>query len=86
MIPEEEVTDTIDAKGEVCPIPLAKTKDAVDGLTDGDVLEVLATEQNSLPDFESWAEITQGVELLDQVETEEDGQSVYKHYVRKSNP
>lgn len=84
MTTEETITTTLDAKGEVCPIPLAKTKDTVDGLDDGDVVEVLATEHNSLPDFESWADITEGVELLDQVETEEDGQSVYKHYVKKS--
>lgn len=84
MSTEDEVTDTIDAKGEVCPIPLAKTKGAVDGLTNGEVLEVLSTERNSLPDFESWAGMTDGVELLKQIETEEDGATVYKHYVKKT--
>lgn len=84
MSTEEDIQDTIDAKGEVCPIPLAKTKGAVDGLEPGAVLEVLATERNSLPDFESWADMTEGVELLDQVESEEAGETVYKHYVKKT--
>lgn len=82
---EEPVTETLDAKGEVCPIPLAKTRQAIDGLAEGEVLEVLATEGNSVPDFESWADITDGVELLDQVEVAEAGESVYKHYVRRTD-
>lgn len=81
---EEAVNETIDATGEVCPIPLAKTKGAVEGLSNGEVLEVLSTERNSVPDFESWAALTQGVELLEQVEAEEGGETVYKHYVRKT--
>lgn len=85
MSTEEEVNKTIDAKGDVCPIPLAKTKGAVDELSDGDVLEVLATEHNSLPDFESWAEMTEDVKLLDQVEAEESDETVYKHYLRKAD-
>lgn len=84
MHTEYEIKDTLDATGQVCPIPLAKTKQAIDGFAEGDVLEVLATERNSLPDFESWAEITDGVELLEQVEDEEDGEPVYRHYVKKT--
>lgn len=83
MDSEHEIRKTLDAKGQVCPIPLAKTKGAIDDLAAGDVLEVLATERNSVPDFESWAEITDGVELLDQVEDEEGGEPVYRHYVKK---
>lgn len=84
MHSDEKITQTLDAKGEVCPIPLAKTKAAVDDVSDGDVLEVVATERNSLTDFESWAGMTDDVELLDQVESEADGETVYKHYVKKT--
>lgn len=84
MSSEPDATETLDAKGEVCPIPLAKAKGAVDGLSEGDVLEVLATERNSLGDFESWAGMTDGVELLEQLEAEENGETVYKHYVKRS--
>lgn len=78
------VTDTLDAKGEVCPIPLAKTKQAVDGLADEEVLEVLSTEANRLLDFDSWASMTNGVELVDQVKEVEDGWDVYKLYVKRT--
>lgn len=84
MDAEYEVRETLDAKGQVCPIPLAKTKGAIESLADGDVLEVLATERNSVPDFESWAEITDGVELLGQVEDDEGGEPVYRHYIEKT--
>lgn len=78
------VTETLDAKGEVCPIPLAKTKQAIDGLTEDEVLEVLSTEANSVPDFDSWASMTDGVELVDQVEEDGGGRTVYKHYVKRT--
>jgi TusA-related sulfurtransferase len=84
MSRHDEITQTLDAKGEVCPIPLAKTKQTVDTLDDGGVLEVLTTEPNSVPDFESWAELTDDVELVDQVETDQGDESVYKHYVKKT--
>lgn len=84
MTIDETVTDTLDAKGEVCPIPLAKTKQAIDGLDQDDVLEVLSTESNSVPDFKSWADMTDEVELLDQVEEAEDGETVYRHYVQRT--
>lgn len=77
------VTDTLDARGEVCPIPLAKTKQAIDGVSNDEVLEVLSTEANSVPDFESWASMTDGVELVEQIEDVEDGRTVYKHYVKR---
>lgn len=77
-------TDTLDAKGEVCPIPLAKTKQAIDGLAEDEVLEVLSTEANSVPDFDSWASMTDGVELVDQVEEDGGDRTVYKHYVKRT--
>ena len=75
-----DVTETLDVKGQNCPMPVIKTKGAVDGLEEGDVLEVLATDAGSMSDIDGWAAGTPGVELLDQVE---DG-SVYKHYVKKT--
>lgn len=84
MSTEDEISQTLDAKGEVCPIPLAKTKGLVEELATDDVLEVLVTEANSLPDFENWAGMTDDVELIDQVETTDGGETVYKHYIRKT--
>ncbi|ELZ31979.1 hypothetical protein C474_07757 [Halogeometricum pallidum JCM 14848] len=80
MSTEYTVTETLDVKGESCPMPVVKTKGTIDDLSEGDVLEVLATDSGSMSDLTGWAETTPGVELLDQ---EEDG-DVFKHYVRKT--
>ncbi|WP_225336598.1 sulfurtransferase TusA family protein [Halomicrobium urmianum] len=80
MSSEFDVTETLDVKGASCPMPVVKTKSAVDDLAEGEVLEVLATDSGSMSDIDGWADGTAGVELLDQVE---DG-DVYKHYVRKT--
>ena len=77
---EYETTETLDVKGQNCPMPVVKTKQSIDQLAEDDVLEVLATDSGSMSDIAGWADTTDGVELLDQ---NEDG-DVYKHYVRKT--
>ncbi len=77
---EYEITETLDVKGQNCPMPVVKTKQNIDRLADGDVLEVLATDPGSTSDLGGWADATDGVELVDQQE----GDGVYKHYVRKT--
>ncbi|MDG5778511.1 sulfurtransferase TusA family protein [Haloarculaceae archaeon H-GB2-1] len=84
MSTEYTVTETLDVKGAGCPIPVVKTKQAIDDLAAEEVLEVVATDSGSMSDIPGWAETTAGVELLDQEETSEDGEDVYKHYVRKT--
>jgi len=76
-----EVTETLDVKGENCPMPVVKTKQNIDNLSDGEVLEVLATDPGSMNDLAGWADTTPGVELVDQTE----GDDVYTHYVRKTD-
>ena len=75
---EYDIAETLDVKGQNCPMPVVKTKQAVDGLAAGDVLEVVATDSGSMSDLGGWADSTEGVELLDQ----EEGDEVFKHYVR----
>lgn len=79
-----DINETLDVKGASCPMPVVKTKQAADSLEADEVLEVVATDSGSMSDIAGWAEGTPGVELLDQVEAEEGGESVYKHYVRKT--
>jgi len=81
MSEELDVTETLDVKGASCPMPVVKTKSAIDELDGGAILEVLATDPGSVSDIDGWAEGTAGVELVDQ---REDGE-VYRHYVRKTN-
>lgn len=79
---ETDVTDTLDVKGASCPMPVVKTKQAVDELSAGDVLEVLATDSGSMSDIQGWASGTNGVSLLDQEERDEGGETLYVHYVQ----
>ncbi|THE64091.1 hypothetical protein D8Y22_14830 [Salinadaptatus halalkaliphilus] len=80
MSSEPDTTETLDVKGQSCPMPVVKTKQAIDDLDAGDVLEVVATDSGSMSDIQGWAEGTAGVELLKQVE----GDDVYTHYVEKT--
>ena len=79
MSTEYTVTETLDVKGESCPMPVVKTKGAIDDLSEGEVLEVLATDSGSMSDIAGWAETTDGVELLNQKEESD----IFKHYVQK---
>ncbi|WP_323174295.1 sulfurtransferase TusA family protein [Natrialba sp. PRR66] len=77
---DHDSAETLDVTGQNCPMPVVKTKQTVDQLDDGDVLEVLATDPGSMTDIAGWAETTDGVELVAQ----EDGETVFTHYVRKT--
>lgn len=79
--PKIAVDTTLDCKGLACPMPIVKTKKAMDALNPGQVIEVQATDRGSLADLQSWAAKT-GQQYLGSLE--QDG--VLKHYVRKSNP
>jgi tRNA 2-thiouridine synthesizing protein A len=75
-----DISETLDAKGLSCPMPVVESKQTIDTLAPGDVLEVLATDSGSMSDLAGWAETTEGVELLDQA----DEGDVYRHVVRKT--
>ncbi len=79
----ETAAQTVDVKGQNCPMPVIKTKGAFDDVPAGETLEVVATDSGSLSDIKGWAESTADAELLDQQETEEGGEAVYKHYIKK---
>lgn len=70
----------LDAKGLACPMPIVKTKKAMNALEAGQVLEVLATDKGSKADLKAWAGST-GHQYLGTIE---EG-NVLKHYLRKSS-
>lgn len=80
MSAEFDITETLDVKGASCPMPVVKTKSAIDDLAEGAVLEVVATDPGSMSDIDGWAAGTDGVDLVGQ----EEGDDVYRHYVRKT--
>jgi tRNA 2-thiouridine synthesizing protein A len=53
----------LDCSGLACPMPILKTKKAVDGLQLGQVLKMIATDPGSLPDIQAWTSKT-GHELV----------------------
>jgi tRNA 2-thiouridine synthesizing protein A len=72
------ITLTLDLKGLACPMPIAKTAKAMRDLHPGDVLEALATDPGSVPDFDAWCRST-GNELIEQ--TADAG--VFRFVIRK---
>ena len=79
----DDVAETIDVTGESCPMPVVRTKQAVDDIAVGDVLEVLANDSGSVSDIDGWASSLDTVSLLSQSESEADGRTVYHHYVER---
>lgn len=55
--------DTLDCIGLYCPVPVIKTKEAIDKLSIGQVLEVLADDPAATEDMKAWAKRT-GNDLL----------------------
>ena len=69
----------LDTKGLRCPMPVLKARKALKAIGADDVLTVLATDPNSVKDFQAFCEAT-GAELVSVVE--KDG--VYTFEIRKS--
>ncbi len=78
---EIKVDQTVDAKGLSCPMPIVRTKKAIEQLEPGKVIEVQATDKGSKPDIQGWAKST-GHQYLGTIEEGD----VLKHYIRKSDP
>ncbi|PLR83690.1 sulfurtransferase TusA family protein [Bacillus sp. V33-4] len=70
----------LDAKGLACPMPIVKTKKAMNELEAGQVLEVQATDKGSKADIKAWAQ-SSGHQYIGTVEEGE----VLKHYLRKAS-
>lgn len=68
----------VDVKGLQCPLPLLKTKQSLGGMTSGQVLKVIATDDNTKISFTSYLKIS-GDELLIM---EKYGGEIH-HYIRK---
>lgn len=73
------ITKTLDAKGLACPMPIVKTKKAIDAIKSGEVLEVVVTDKGALNDIPAWAKAG-GHTVLEQ-KTEED---VLYFYIQKA--
>ena len=61
----------LDARGLSCPLPILKTKKALNDLASGQVLKVIATDPGSVKDMQAFANQT-GNPLLSQAEENKD--------------
>ncbi len=59
----------LDARGLNCPLPILRAKKALNDLSGGQVLRILATDPGSVKDFQAFAKQT-GNELLESNEAE----------------
>lgn len=48
-------TKSLDVKGLACPMPIVRTKKAMDTMKSGEILEVLVTDKGALNDIPAWA-------------------------------
>lgn len=71
----------LECEGLACPLPVVRTKKAVDEMKTGEVLEIRATDKGSIADLQSWSNRT-GHQY---VGLKEEG-NVLRHYIRKSDP
>jgi len=68
----------LDAKGLTCPMPIVKTKKAIDQLLPGQILEIHTTDKGAKNDLTAWAK-SGGHELLKQA----DDNNVFKFWIKK---
>jgi tRNA 2-thiouridine synthesizing protein A len=73
-----ESNKVLDAKGLACPMPIVKTKKAINEINTGEVLEVHATDKGAKSDLAAWTK-SGGHELLK--DTEEN--DVLKFWIKK---
>ncbi|MDA1812428.1 MULTISPECIES: sulfurtransferase TusA family protein [Bacillus] len=73
------VKQVLDAKDLACPMPIVRTKRAMDTLQTGEVLEVQVTDKGSVKDIPAWANKS-GHDI---VKCEEEG-DVLKFWIKKA--
>ncbi len=77
-MPVIEITQSIDARGLSCPMPIVKTAQAMKAIPSGGAIELLATDAGSIKDVAAWCRAT-GNELVEQTS---DG-AVYRFVIRR---
>ena len=58
-----KVDMNLDCKGLACPMPIVKTKKAMEGLAAGKVIEIEATDKGSTLDIQSWSSKDEGINI-----------------------
>ena len=64
MTKDFTISQTLDQKGLLCPLPIINTFKEIAKLSSGQILKVIATDPGAPIDFEGWAHTTGNI-LLD---------------------
>lgn len=72
------IAKVVDAKGLACPMPIVKTKKAMNELESGQILEIHTTDKGANNDLTAWAK-SGGYELL----KHEEENDVLKFWIKK---
>lgn len=70
LMTEPVIDEVLDASGMNCPLPLLKAKQALNQLSPGQVLKVIATDAGSIRDFKAYTDQSDHVLLESFTETE----------------
>ena len=68
----------IDTSGLTCPLPILRAKKALAGMSSGQILRVLATDKNSVADFQAFCRQTGNALVFQQ----DDGKS-FIHFLKR---
>ncbi len=79
MSAEIKADQVLDCKGMSCPLPILKTKKAMETLKKGQILKVDTTDAGSKNDMNSWAKRT-GNEIL----SVEEGSGTFTFFIKKT--
>jgi tRNA 2-thiouridine synthesizing protein A len=72
------VDETLDCRGQFCPMPILETKKKMKSMESGQILEILGTDSGTVRDLPAWCKRT-GNEYLGYEERE----GVYHFFVKK---
>ena len=73
-----DAKEELDCRGMNCPLPILKTKKAIEKLSKGEILKVIATDPGSSNDMDAWARRT-GNPIVDKSE----GNGEFVFFIKK---
>jgi tRNA 2-thiouridine synthesizing protein A len=65
------INTELDCRGHKCPMPIIKTRKAIQDLNSGEVLRMVATDPGSIHDIKAWSKRTGNTLLNQQQHTDE---------------
>ena len=82
MTEDLNISQTLDQKGLLCPLPIINTAKEISKLSSGQILEVIATDPGAPIDFEGWAHTTGNI-LLDSIIEDTSPKTLVFHIKKK---